>query len=72
MLTPQGAQHIKPIFNPYQVVTLEQLKEAFNPSLVEKCYEKDPGICPKNVNSHLFQGLGPFKYNLKRLLIKFQ
>jgi hypothetical protein len=70
VLAPQSALHNRTIFNPYQVVTLEQLKEAFNPNLVEKCNEKDPVVCPKNLNSFLFQGLGLFKYEPQKIINK--
>jgi hypothetical protein len=61
-LMPTDAQHIEPTFHPLKIVSLDDVKKAFNPDTVQPCKEKEPEKCPLNVNSQLYRGLGPYEF----------
>jgi hypothetical protein len=56
---PKDAQHITPLFSPLQVVTKEQIVEAFAKDTVSPC--SMPTFCHLNVNNYLLKNLGPFE-----------
>ena len=54
------AQHVDPTFPPLAIVSPDQIRQAFRENSVQPC--KAPELCHLNVNSQLYQGLGPFNF----------
>jgi len=59
----RSAQHILPSFNPYTVITKEELLSAFESTVFEPCIL--PDSCSLNVQNYLYRGVGPFDVTCK-------
>ncbi len=68
----KSAIHIRPTFNPLQVLTLKDILNAFaaDPDIVTAC--KKPDLCHLNVNSGAFRNLGPYEITESCLDEEFQ